>query len=297
MIRMAKVLLSKAEKTFIIHGVQDNVRADGRKCEDYRRMELETKLVSNAAGSARLRLANTDILVGVKAEIGEPKPGRPDEGFIEFFVDCSANAAPEFEGRGGEDLATVISATLSRAYSHPRCLDLTTLGIIKGQKCWVIYIDILILECGGNLLDAVSIAVKAALYNTEVPTLRVTSNEQGGADIDVSDDVFDCHRLNASLMPCIVTISKIGFCHVVDATMEEETCTLARLQLGVTSDGTITVMKKDGAGSLDPDSITDMIETGRHVGQSLNTHLMSVLMKEEKERQESGSQHTVGFLR
>lgn len=50
-------------------------------------MELETDVVSHAFGSARLRLANTDILVAVKLEIDTPHPNQPDEGKIEFFVD------------------------------------------------------------------------------------------------------------------------------------------------------------------------------------------------------------------
>lgn len=50
-------------------------------------MELETDVVSHASGSARLRLANTDILVGVKTEIDAPKPDKPNLGKIEFFVD------------------------------------------------------------------------------------------------------------------------------------------------------------------------------------------------------------------
>ena len=31
--------------------------------------------------------ANTDVLVGIKAELGEPAPDRPTEGRLEFFVD------------------------------------------------------------------------------------------------------------------------------------------------------------------------------------------------------------------
>lgn len=50
-------------------------------------MELETDVVSHASGSARLRLANTDILVGVKTEIDVPKSDNPGLGKIEFFVD------------------------------------------------------------------------------------------------------------------------------------------------------------------------------------------------------------------
>lgn len=50
-------------------------------------MELETDIVSHAFGSARLRLANTDILVAVKIEVDVPFPESPHQGKIEFFVD------------------------------------------------------------------------------------------------------------------------------------------------------------------------------------------------------------------
>ncbi len=64
-----------------------NLRNDGRKRNEYRPMELETEVVTHASGSARLRLANTDILVGVKAEIDVPNVEAPSIGKIEFFVD------------------------------------------------------------------------------------------------------------------------------------------------------------------------------------------------------------------
>ena len=69
--------------------LQDDFRVDGRGCEDYRYMELETDILSNTNGSARLRLANTDVLVGVKAEMGDTSPEKPTEGRLEFFVDWS----------------------------------------------------------------------------------------------------------------------------------------------------------------------------------------------------------------
>lgn len=50
-------------KLIQIH-LQEDFRVDGRSNKDYRPMELETGIVSHASGSARLRLANTDILVG-----------------------------------------------------------------------------------------------------------------------------------------------------------------------------------------------------------------------------------------
>lgn len=107
-------------------------------------MELETDIVSHASGSCRLRLANTDILVGVKTEIDTPHPDKFNEGKIEFFVDCSANATPEFEGRGGESLALEISNTLQKAYQSKHVFDLTTLSILHHQQCWKLYVDILV---------------------------------------------------------------------------------------------------------------------------------------------------------
>ena len=85
---MSSLSLSEAERTFVIHGVQDDLRADGRHRDDFRHLELETGVVSNTNGSCRLRLGETDLLVGVKAELGEPLPSTPKHGRLEFFVDC-----------------------------------------------------------------------------------------------------------------------------------------------------------------------------------------------------------------
>ncbi|OWF55143.1 exosome complex component RRP42-like [Mizuhopecten yessoensis] len=290
---MVDVQLSDAEKVFILHGVQDNCREDGRGCEDYRHLEIETSVMSNTNGSARVRLANTDILVGVKAELGTPSPEKLNKGRIEFFVDCSANATPEFEGRGGEDLATDISNMLYRAYDCPNCFDLQQLCVIPDQQCWILYVDILLLECGGNLFDATSLAVKAALFNTSIPTVTVTKDE-GVVDLEISDDPYDVQRLDMKSSPCIVTLSKVGHSHVVDASQKEECCTLARLIMGVTEKGTITALKKEGSGSLDPTSIEDMMETGRRVGESLNKCLMDALAEEERQGTKKKS---LGFLR
>lgn len=290
---MVDVQLSDAEKVFILHGVQDNCREDGRGCEQYRHLEIETSVVSNTNGSARVRLANTDILVGVKSELGKPSPGKPDKGRLEFFVDCSANATPEFEGRGGDDLATEISSMLGRAYDCPSCFNLQQLSVIPGQQCWVLYVDVLLLECGGNLFDAASIAVKAALYNTSIPTVTVTKDE-GQVDLEISDDPYDVQRLDMKSSPCIVTLNKVGHSHVVDASQVEEACSLARLIMGVTEKGTITALKKEGSGSLDPTSVEDMMETGKRVGESLNKSLMEALAEEERQGTKKKS---LGFLR
>ena len=53
---MADAMLSSFERTFIVNGVEQDFRSDGRSCHDYRHFEVETGIVSNTSGSARLRL-------------------------------------------------------------------------------------------------------------------------------------------------------------------------------------------------------------------------------------------------
>ena len=56
----------------------------------------------------------------------------------------SANASPEFEGRGGEELAGDLAKALERAYRNKSAIDRGSLCIIPGQQCWVLYIDALV---------------------------------------------------------------------------------------------------------------------------------------------------------
>ncbi|XP_075444732.1 exosome complex component RRP42 [Ascaphus truei] len=301
---MASVQLSEAEKVYILHGIQDDLRTDGRGCEDYRCIEVETDVVSNTTGSARVKIGHTDVLVGVKAEMGVPRLERPEEGYLEFFVDCSANATPEFEGRGGEELGTEIANTLYKIFDNKSSIDLESLCIEAGEHCWVLYVDVLVSKAQ-HLCNLWRVTIKLLIHFIyaltflmympfRIPKVRVLEDDEGAKDIELSDDPYDCMRLNVVNVPCIVTLSRIGHRHVVDATLQEEACSLASLLVSVTSKSVLTCMRKIGKGSLDPESIFEMIETGKRVAKSLHTSLQSVLNQEEslgKKRQK------IGFLR
>lgn len=57
---------SLGERIYIVQGIEQNVRTDGRSRSDYRPLEFETNVIAQADGSARLHLGSTDVLVGVK---------------------------------------------------------------------------------------------------------------------------------------------------------------------------------------------------------------------------------------
>lgn len=61
-----------------------------------------------------------------------------------------------------------------------------------------------LLECGGNLYDAVSIAVKTALWDTRIPLVRSVTVDGSNIDMDVSDELHDCQKLDVSGAPIMV---------------------------------------------------------------------------------------------
>ncbi|XP_012276146.1 exosome complex exonuclease RRP42 isoform X2 [Orussus abietinus] len=244
-------------------------------------MEIETKILPQCHGSARLKVMNTDILVGVKVEVDTPFAHSPDKGKIEFFVDCSANATPAFEGKGGDDLSGEISTTLAMAYGSEHALDLKKLCILPHHKCWKVYVDVSILQCGGNLFDSVSVAVKGALFSTEIPKVTTMSIDGGEPDIELSDDPYDCVKLDVTGFPVLVTLCKIGENNIIDPNAEEETCSSASTVISVLPNGRITYVAKLGYGSLQPATLIKALQAGKDIGIRLNNALMDILIKED----------------
>ena len=75
----------------------------------------------------------TDVLVGIRADIGAPLAKAPDQGVIIFSVDCTASASPEFEGRGAEEVNVLLECVLSQMLLGNGAIDLQQLCIQKGQ--------------------------------------------------------------------------------------------------------------------------------------------------------------------
>ena len=76
--------------------------------------------------------------------------------------------------------------------------------------------DILILEVGGNLYDAVSMAVKAALHSTIIPKVTIATVDGGKPELEITDDPRDGLRLQVLNSPILITLSRIGHFCVLD---------------------------------------------------------------------------------
>lgn len=134
-----------------------------------------------------------------------------------------------------------------------------------------------------------SLAVKAALHNTQVPKIKAVNIDGDNVEIEVSDNVFDCERINVSNAPVLVTVCKIGDHCIVDPSLAEEQCMVGSLVVAVSQEyfSTITSI---GIGSLHEETLLESLDLGQKVAIKLNAALMETL-REMRPNQD------VGFLK
>uniref|UniRef100_A0A7N0VDV9 Ribosomal RNA-processing protein 42 n=1 Tax=Kalanchoe fedtschenkoi TaxID=63787 RepID=A0A7N0VDV9_KALFE len=284
--------LSAGEKHFIQGGIAQDLRTDGRKRLDFRPISVETGIIPQASGSARVRIGATDVIASVKAELGKPNASQPDKGKVSVHIDCSATAEPAFEGRGGEELSAELSVSLQRCLLGGKSgsgagINLSSLIIVEGKVCWDLYIDGLVVSSDGNLLDALGAAIKSALSNTGIPKVQVAVGASGDEqpEVDVSDEEF--LQFDTSSVPIIVTLTKIGRHYIVDATADEESLMSSAVSISINRRGQICGLTKRGGAGLDPSVILDMISVAKHVSEQLMSKLDSEIAAAEAMEEDS----------
>ncbi|CAJ2674371.1 exosome complex component rrp42-like protein [Trifolium pratense] len=280
--------LSLGEQHFIQGGIAQDLRCDGRKRLTYRPIHVETGVIPQANGSARIRIGATEVIASVKAELGKPSLSQPDKGKVFIYIDCSSTAEPAFEGRGGEELSAELSTALHCCLLGAKSgagagIDRTSLVVVEGKICWDLYIDGLVVSSDGNLLDALGAAIKAALSNTGIPSVKVTagaaSDEQ--PEVDISDEEF--LQFDTSGVPVIITLTKVGREYIVDATPEEESQMSSAISISVNKKGHICGITKRGGAGLDPSVILDMVSVAQYVSGKLMNKLDSEIASAEAE--------------
>ncbi|CAO3675600.1 unnamed protein product [Rhizopus microsporus] len=285
---MPAPLISPAEKSYIEEGIQQDCRANGRARLEYRHMILETGLLSQASGSARCRLGDSDVLVGVKVEIGEIEQNQPNQGRIVCNVECSPSASQQFEGRGADEINNSLTMAVDRLFNGPQSgLDLEKLCIIPGQQCWIIYIDAMVMDAAGNLLDCIVMTVRAALYNTRIPKTEIQDLGEGEYEFEVMDDVEDAEPIAGwENLPITVTLYKIADRYIIDPTILEELCSQVTLTVGVNRNGSVCSIQKGGNGSIEPSLLTEMIQTATTLAKPMLQQLDAKLIEEEDQVQD-----------
>ncbi len=231
--------------------LNNNARLDGRKFDEYREIKVEYGVSRSAEGSSRVFIGETQVIAGIKLEMGTPFPDTPDDGSIMVNVELRPFSNPDFEMGPPSSRAVELARVVDRAIREGHALDFKKLCLKKGEQSWTVIIDIYPINDAGNLFDAASLAAIAALQDAKFPKLegdKVNYKESSGK------------KLPLKAFPLSFTINKIGQHFIVDPGFEEEKFIDARLTVGILEDGTLCSLQKGDDSALDAEEIEKIVD-------------------------------------
>ncbi len=229
------------------------IREDGRKLDEYRKIEIATNVSETSEGSARVRLGGTEVIAGVKLGVEKPYSDTPESGNLMVGAELLPLSSPDFESGPPSEKAIEIARVIDRGIRESKAIDTKKLCITKAEKVWSVMVDVCTINDEGNILDAGSIAALAALKTTVFPAYD-------GIEIDYRDK--SGNKLELKAEPIAVTVYKIDEHLIVDPSLDEEKDFDARLTVTTTKDGTISAMQKGGDVALTVQEIEKMVELG-----------------------------------
>lgn len=242
-------------KEYISSLIALDKREDGRKLLEYRKpIKIEYGISPKSAeGSARVIIGDTEVVAGVKMEIGEPFPDTPDEGALMVGAELLPLSSPDFESGPPSIDAIEIARVVDRGIRESKAIDLKKLCIKKGEKVWMVLIDIYPINDAGNLFDAAGLAALAALKDAKFPEY----DEKEGK---INYEKKTSKKIPLDEEPIACTVLKIKDKFIVDPSIEEEKSMDARLTVVSLENGDICAMQKGGDKTLNEKDALEMID-------------------------------------
>ena len=247
------------KRDYIYKLTEQGKRVDGRNFDEYRKIEIETGVVSKAEGSARVKIGNTQVMAGIKMDVGEPYSDSPDSGVMTTAAELIPLASPDFEAGPPREDAIELARVVDRGVRESEVIELDKLCIEPGEKVWIVFIDLHILDYDGNLFDAASLACLAALSTAKVPAERFELGED--------------YPLPLKEPPISCTSVKFNNVVVIDPALDEEEIADARLTVATDTNGDLRAMQKGLNGSFTREEIQKVIKASIDNGREIRKQL------------------------
>lgn len=263
--KRSTIIVEQLRKQQMLEALSRGKRLDGRDFKTYRDIEIEVGLIDKANGSAKVKLGNTEVIAGVKVETGEPFEGLENKGALIISAEVLPTASSHVEPGPPDEDAIELSRVVDRGIRESEMLDLDKLVLIPGKTVYTIFVDCSIINSNGNLLDATSYAVVAALLTCKLPIFEI----QDGKVIDTGNTM----PAPITTIPVSITAVKIGDSVLLDPITEEEACMDARLTMTTQSEGNFVAVQKGFTGPFTVDQIIQSSEIARIKAEEIRSKL------------------------
>lgn len=251
-----------SKKAYTLSLLDKEKRLDGRKMNDYREIHIEQNVLETAEGSALAKIGNTQVIAGIKLDILEPFPNEPNLGILITNGELLPLASRMFESGPPSEDSIEFSRVVDRGIRHAGVLPFDKM-FIEEDKVLAVFLDLYVLDYSGNIIDTGALAAMAALMCTKIPKIedgKLIREEQG-------------KKLEINAEPVVTTtFNKIENHFLVDAALDEEESTDAKLTIGTSGEYVVSA-QKSGSGTFKKDSIIKLIDIAFDKRKELVKHL------------------------
>jgi exosome complex component RRP42 len=193
--------MNETAKKHLLRTLDNGIRFDGRKNDEFRDIKIEYGITETAEGSSRITIGETVVIAGVKLSLEAPYSDTPEDGNLMIGAEFLPIANPSFEAGPPSMDSIEVARVTDRGIREGHAIDTKSLMHIAGEKVWVVSVDICIINDNGNLFDASNLAALAAIIDTKFPEVK-----DGVIDYKIKTNV----GLKIDNLPIGVTIGKIG---------------------------------------------------------------------------------------
>lgn len=249
-------IISALERKYLADLLAKRNRMDGRGFWENRPIQIIPNVVKKAEGSAMVKWGDTIVLAGVKTQLGSPFPDTPNDGVITVNLELSPISSPSYESGPPGPEAIEMARIVDRGIRESAIIPMKDpkLCVIPGKSVWILFIDIYILDDGGNLIDASALAAMAALANTR---LNLVSVDEETEEVSLLEETEALPR-NGCVASC--TFVKINDIIIYDPNLIEDRGKSARFSVAITNEGLVSSMQKGESGIFLEEEILMMLE-------------------------------------
>ena len=240
-------------------------RLDGRALDEHRPLKIQTGIIQKANGSALVTLGNTEVIAGVKVATGTPFPDTPDKGLLVVNAEILPLASAYAEAGPPSEDAIELARVVDRGVRESEMVDMTKLCLIPGKTVYSVFVDVNIMNVDGNLFDATSYAVVAALRTAKMKKYKVKDEK-----VEETDDMVP---VPVAKIPVSVTMARIGDSLVVDPDSEEEGAMDMRITITTDDDGNICASQKGEASTISPAQVLQAADTSIRLGREIRKQI------------------------
>jgi len=245
------------EVAYLLDGLAQNIRNDGRGCDEARNFDVEYDVVPSANSSCRLkRGTDTEVIVAIKAELGVPLVHKPSSGVVKFSCEFSSLIDED------ESIEPIINDYLLCHFNADQ------LCAYDSILAWTLCIDCLVESSNGSLIDVVALAVRLALKALVLPKVLVHPPEEVGEKPRVSFDENMLESVDAASLPVSLSFGVSGDRIFLDPDSLEEKVAAAGdglLNVFVKSDGKACGVRKVGEAAVDLEIVASLVSLAQNL--------------------------------